>query len=140
MAGDPDGANSSTADHAIGMTNIHQRVAKATGGGDDVEAGNSTAALQGPIDAKHHHRANGSAADATSSTAQPEEQDQLAQVTYADIFKQFSLLGWTAFGGPAAHIGLFQRVGWLAGDAPVTTACRPCRCHHTVQPSLMLTL
>lgn len=26
-----------------------------------------------------------------------------------DIVKQFSLLGWIAFGGPAAHIGLFQK-------------------------------
>lgn len=31
-----------------------------------------------------------------------------ATVTYMDIFRQFVLLGWTAFGGPAAHIGLFQ--------------------------------
>lgn len=31
-------------------------------------------------------------------------------VTYGDIFRQFTILGWTAFGGPAAHIGLFQRV------------------------------
>ncbi|GMH33315.1 hypothetical protein BSKO_01149 [Bryopsis sp. KO-2023] len=27
-----------------------------------------------------------------------------------DIFKQFVLLGWTAFGGPAAHVALFQKV------------------------------
>jgi len=31
-----------------------------------------------------------------------------AEVGYGDIFKQFVLLGWTAFGGPAAHIALFQ--------------------------------
>lgn len=30
--------------------------------------------------------------------------------SYGDIARQFVLLGWTAFGGPAAHIGLFQKV------------------------------
>lgn len=30
-------------------------------------------------------------------------------VSFADIAKQFSLLGWTAFGGPAAHIGIMQK-------------------------------
>ena len=33
------------------------------------------------------------------------------QVTYWDIAKEFSLLGYIGFGGPAAHIGLFQKVG-----------------------------
>ena len=30
--------------------------------------------------------------------------------TYLGIFKTFGWLGWAAFGGPAAHIGLFQKV------------------------------
>ena len=30
--------------------------------------------------------------------------------TLADIFRAFVLMGWTAFGGPAAHIGIFQKV------------------------------
>ena len=30
--------------------------------------------------------------------------------TYGDIFRAFILMGWTAFGGPAAHIGIFQKV------------------------------
>lgn len=30
-------------------------------------------------------------------------------VTYWDITKEFSLLGWIGFGGPAAHIGLFEK-------------------------------
>jgi hypothetical protein len=45
--------------------------------------------------------------------AQPSAQQQVEQyadVGYRDIAKQFSILGWTAFGGPAAHIGMFQRV------------------------------
>ena len=32
------------------------------------------------------------------------------EVTYLDIAKEFSILGYIAFGGPAAHIGLFQKV------------------------------
>lgn len=49
--------------------------------------------------------------DASKEELQLAEQaDQYADVTYADIAKQFFILGWTAFGGPAAHIGLFQRV------------------------------
>jgi len=31
------------------------------------------------------------------------------EVNFSDIAKQFSLLGWIGFGGPAAHIGLFQK-------------------------------
>ena len=29
--------------------------------------------------------------------------------TYGDIAASFSLMGWTAFGGPAAHVGLFNK-------------------------------
>lgn len=29
---------------------------------------------------------------------------------YMGIFQQFLWMGWSAFGGPAAHIGLFQKV------------------------------
>lgn len=31
-------------------------------------------------------------------------------VTYKDLFCRFILLGWIAFGGPTAHIALFQKV------------------------------
>ena len=34
---------------------------------------------------------------------------QLVHATYKDIFFSFVLMGWTAFGGPAAHIGIFQK-------------------------------
>ena len=30
-------------------------------------------------------------------------------VGFCDIAKHFVLMGWTAFGGPAAHVGLFQK-------------------------------
>ena len=53
--------------------------------------------------------------------AVPAEEEYL-DVTYGDIFKQFSILGWTAFGGPAAHIGLFQRVRPAAPVAAATVA------------------
>jgi len=33
-----------------------------------------------------------------------------AQVGFGEIFKEFVLLGWTAFGGPQAHIAVFQKV------------------------------
>lgn len=29
---------------------------------------------------------------------------------YSSIFQQFAWMGWSAFGGPSAHIGLFQKV------------------------------
>ncbi|PNH12359.1 hypothetical protein TSOC_000733 [Tetrabaena socialis] len=37
-----------------------------------------------------------------------EEEERYATVTYFDILKHFSLMGYIGFGGPAAHIGL----GW----------------------------
>jgi hypothetical protein len=45
-----------------------------------------------------------------ADAADQQQVEQYADVSYADIAKQFSILGWTAFGGPAAHIGMFQRV------------------------------
>ncbi len=38
------------------------------------------------------------------------ESQGYVSASYGDIAKEFVLLGWTAFGGPAAHIGLFQKV------------------------------
>lgn len=52
----------------------------------------------------------GPASPEHAKDAEEGEEEHYAEVTYLDIVKQFSLLGWTAFGGPAAHIGLFQRV------------------------------
>uniref|UniRef100_A0A7S3CFB4 Chromate transporter n=1 Tax=Chloropicon roscoffensis TaxID=1461544 RepID=A0A7S3CFB4_9CHLO len=44
-----------------------------------------------------------------------------AHVTFVEIAKQFAVLGWTAFGGPAAHIATFERVfvsskSWLSSQ------------------------
>ncbi len=33
--------------------------------------------------------------------------------TLSDITKSFGWMGWAAFGGPAAHVGLFQKVPWF---------------------------
>ena len=35
----------------------------------------------------------------------------LQQASYWEIAKYFGMLGWTAFGGPAAHITMFLQVG-----------------------------
>ena len=37
---------------------------------------------------------------------------ELQPATYWEIFKHFGILGWTAFGGPAAHVAMFQQVRW----------------------------
>lgn len=47
------------------------------------------------------------ATESGESEALPET---YAQVTYWEITRHFFIMGWIGFGGPAAHIGLFQRV------------------------------
>ncbi|KAG2490382.1 hypothetical protein HYH03_011183 [Edaphochlamys debaryana] len=37
------------------------------------------------------------------------DEAQYASVSYMDILKHWSLMGYIGFGGPAAHIGMFQR-------------------------------
>lgn len=86
-----------------GEAGLHQRKTGEANGGLaalDVEA---AAGSGGGKDAA-------AADEAAGAAAADKEDEQYANVTYLDITKQFSLLGWTAFGGPAAHIGLFQRV------------------------------
>uniref|UniRef100_A0A383W4R4 Chromate transporter n=1 Tax=Tetradesmus obliquus TaxID=3088 RepID=A0A383W4R4_TETOB len=46
---------------------------------------------------------------AVPEAVEQQQVEEYAAVSYGDIAKQFSILGWTAFGGPAAHIGMFQR-------------------------------
>jgi len=55
-----------------------------------------------------------------------------ASVSFMDIFKNFVLMGWTAFGGPAAHVGLFQKVfveqlKWMSAEV-FTELFAVCQC------------
>jgi chromate transporter len=45
-------------------------------------------------------------------TAAHEEEVQAAVVeaTYRELIKHWFILGWVAFGGPAAHVGMFQKL------------------------------
>ena len=38
-----------------------------------------------------------------------EEEPTVRSATYLEVSREFFVLGWTAFGGPAAHIGMFQQ-------------------------------
>ncbi|KAG2453749.1 hypothetical protein HYH02_001960 [Chlamydomonas schloesseri] len=46
---------------------------------------------------------------AAPGAPESEAGETYVSVTYFDILKHFSLMGYIGFGGPAAHIGLFQR-------------------------------
>lgn len=57
------------------------------------------------------------------SEAEASEAEFLVQpATYREIAKHFGILGWTSFGGPAAHIAMFQKVcnktkhWWVGGE------------------------
>lgn len=48
--------------------------------------------------------ADGKPSQVTDVQLEPKgEQEGYATASYADIFRQFVVLGWTAFGGPAAY-------------------------------------
>lgn len=36
--------------------------------------------------------------------------DTFVRASYTEIAKYFLMMGWTAFGGPQAHIGMFETV------------------------------
>ncbi len=44
-------------------------------------------------------------------------------VTYKDLFLRFVWMGWVAFGGPTAHIALFQKVTTERSLAPCPVDC-----------------
>ena len=50
------------------------------------------------------------ATDRLLSDQYEDEVDPGHKQDYFRIFQQFSWMGWSAFGGPSAHIGLFQKV------------------------------
>lgn len=95
---------------------LHHRIHAANG---DIHPSSSPSSADYPSSSNHPAdveaaitAADGGKEEHSKDVAVPaaDEEEQYADVTYSDIFKQFSILGWTAFGGPAAHIGLFQRV------------------------------
>lgn len=47
--------------------------------------------------------------DGSNENEQPRESSSsFVSVEFADIIQYFTLMGWTAFGGPQAHIGMFE--------------------------------
>lgn len=61
-----------------------------------------------------------------------ESDPAMQKVGFADIAKNFVLMGWTAFGGPAAHVGLFQKVfverlHWMSAEV-FTELFAVCQC------------
>lgn len=86
-----------TAYQRHGVTADSHASASSAGPSDDskdLEIASATAEVKEVVDVKD---------------VEEEEEPPYADVTFLDIFKQFSILGWIAFGGPAAHIGLFQK-------------------------------
>ena len=75
---------------------------------------------------------NGAGSSGSEDKAGPEEGDGEAAATppvvepatYGEIAKYFGILGWTAFGGPAAHIAMFQKVSWCS-QTPAAAAATP---------------
>ena len=45
----------------------------------------------------------------TRTTREDDDDDDDGRATMRDIVASFGLMGWTAFGGPAAHVGLFNK-------------------------------
>mmetsp|Transcript_49324 Transcript_49324/g.142945 ORF Transcript_49324/g.142945 Transcript_49324/m.142945 type:complete len:502 (+) Transcript_49324:128-1633(+) len=57
---------------------------------------------------------------------------KMVTVGFGDIARNFVLMGWTAFGGPAAHVGLFQKTfveqkKWMSIDV-FTELFAVCQC------------
>ena len=62
-----------------------------------------------------------------TSEADSEEAAEVKPASYLEIAWHFGLLGWTAFGGPAAHVNMFLRVRCAAhavlGGLPSLACC-----------------
>lgn len=64
-------------------------------------------------------RQENSSSAALEEQPQEEHYNSLGTAGFVDIFKHFFVLGWTAFGGPAAHVAMFQsifveKVAWMS--------------------------
>lgn len=95
-----------TDQHITGTDELHVCSSKASGG------------LPASLDVEAARLPDGTHAGSAlvvQGADEPTEQE-CCDVSYNDIAKEFSLLGWTAFGGPSAHIGLFERVRYKPAD------------------------
>ena len=100
----------------VGLTHRHRPAAAAgttaeepaaapTGSSDKAGgAASNNASEEAP--AGGSDKAGGEASDNASEEAPA----TVNPATYGEIVKYFGILGWTAFGGPAAHIGMFQKL------------------------------
>ncbi|GLI64225.1 hypothetical protein VaNZ11_007423 [Volvox africanus] len=82
----------------------------------DVELGPVPRDTHGPWGEPSSARAPSRVVDDAEESAQPpadkpldDEPERYTSVSYWDILKHWSVMGYIGFGGPAAHIGLFQR-------------------------------
>jgi chromate transporter len=111
--GDASRVGGQVAAQSSGGSELRQRVhpdveAPSTADGSSSRDG-VTAAVTTTNDGNNGNgNADKDAAEATTTTTNNNE-TPYRDISYAEIAKEYSLLGWTAFGGPAAHIGLFER-------------------------------
>jgi hypothetical protein len=77
---------------------------------------NGTAGGDAAADKPQQERADSSKELQPSEAGEPSEPEVVIKpASYWDIAKHFGLLGWTAFGGPAAHISMFLAVSGALG-------------------------
>lgn len=89
----------------------------------DVEAGVASSDMAVSVGATAQVDEPQAPANIAKSLEVEEADPQYVKVTYFDILKQFSIMGWIAFGGPAAHIGLFQKASSLPTEQlPITSS------------------
>ncbi len=108
------------------------RLPSADGKGD-VEAGGVSVRNVVPKDGQEALKEEEAAAPASVATEAAEAQEdgpQYTRVTYFDILKIWSLMGYIGFGGPAAHIGEAD----ARGSRPRPRPTRPAVGHGSCQP------
>lgn len=100
--------------HAASAGGLHHRSTTATDGAMPPAASDSQVAL---ADAKPTGSTNLSDKAGGASEAASEDAVVINSASYWEIAKYFGILGWTAFGGPAAHVAMFQKVGAVESQA-----------------------
>lgn len=105
---------------AVSAGGLHHRQTNATDDAIPSAAGDSQVAVEDP---KPGASGNLSEKAGGASEAASEEPFVTNSATYTEIAKYFGILGWTAFGGPAAHIAMFQKVRAVKRQALVAFSC-----------------